>query len=143
MINIKPHIVARWVSEEIQESNYLPLSNIIESAIRSNITKISEEEVADLAEHVLPEVYDYLGFIADEQKQDGIEPTFELDGDPETAYIRACHIEAIEYLKHLYSKELDFELIVELSRLDCRRRPAWEVSTHTFRPLKTSILTQI
>ncbi|MHB8087129.1 MAG: restriction endonuclease [Anaerolineaceae bacterium] len=83
-----PFHVSRWISEEIQETTFIPLKESIEKVVHKHIAPWSIEQISEYAEKYENEVFDCLGRITDELQKNGIETSFILDGEPGTAYIK-------------------------------------------------------
>jgi hypothetical protein len=101
MADPKPYVVARWIADEIQETNFVALRVTIEQSLRLHIHGKSEEQIAELAEGLEQSVFNEMGIVADQLLRTGIEPSFGLEGEPGTCYIRAQNIEAVRVLAHL------------------------------------------
>jgi restriction endonuclease Mrr len=101
MSDPSPFYIARWIADGIRESDFITLQVAIENAIKENIPNISEEKATDLAEQNEHKVFDILGEIADNLNLTGTEPSFLLEGEPGTAYVKSLNIEAIDILSRL------------------------------------------
>lgn len=101
MTDPKPYQVARWISDDLQYTDFTSLREVVEETLRVHLTGRSEDQIADLSEAITPAVHHQLGIVADELRQDGIDSPFSLDGDPTTAYIKAQHNEAVLVLARI------------------------------------------
>lgn len=107
-----PRVIAAWIVQDLQDPSYVALSSLINRALTGRLTTRSEEYIADLAEASAGAVYRELLLISDEQQQNGIEPTFHIDGQPGSAYLRALSAEASALLTQLHAiSPRDFELM--------------------------------
>ena len=100
MLQIPPHIVARWISEGIQDIEFVRLRLVIEQILKEHVTQ-SEEEISETAEEFQHKIYDSLCRIQEEQKQHGVEPTFTFDSSTGDIYIKSSNREAINILNKL------------------------------------------
>src|SRR5260370_42379525 len=98
MADVRPTWVARWISAEIQRTSFHPLREAIETVLVVHLVGKSPEAIAELGEELEKAVYDFLGVITDEQKEDALDPTFELAGDPKGGHIRALNTDAPKVL---------------------------------------------
>jgi restriction endonuclease Mrr len=105
-----PFYIARWIADGILEQHFITLQVAIETALVKNMPDLSEEKMTDLAEKCESEVFSSLGEITDELKFNGTEPSFLLEGEPGTAYIKGQNVEAVQTLlslKKLSPKEFE------------------------------------
>jgi restriction endonuclease Mrr len=96
-----PFYVARWIADKLREDNFISLRLAIENALHSITYEASEETITDLAEKCEHLVFAELGRIAEQLIHDGTEPSFLLDDEPGTAYIKSQNIEAIKTLERI------------------------------------------
>ncbi len=101
MSDPSPFYIARWIADEIRESNFISLQTAIENSIKDHIPQFSEEKVSDLVEKNEPEVFTSLGEISDQLRRNGTEPSFLLEGEPGTSYIKSQNIEFVTTLTRL------------------------------------------
>ena len=101
MADPKPYNVAFWISTEIQELSFISLRTALEGALKVHLPAWSDEQIAERAEGLENDVFHQLGIIADQLRRDGVEPSFALEGEPGTAYIKAQNIEAVVVLAQL------------------------------------------
>lgn len=107
-----PRVVAVWIVQDLQDMAYVTLPNVITHVLAARLTTRSEEGIADLTETLESPVYTELQRISDEQQQNGIEPTFQLDGSRGSAYVRALSVEATALLGQVrLVSAMDFELL--------------------------------
>src|SRR5437879_12338292 len=107
MGEVKPTWVARWISVEIQSTGFHPLREVIEVVVGAHIGGKSLEEIAELSEGLEAGVYDFLDVITEEQRDDGLDPSFELAGDRKGSHIRALNIDAPKVLPALQAMPPD------------------------------------
>lgn len=88
-----PNIVTQWISQEIENIDYISLSNVLEITLGLHLKERSVEQIAELAEQLEPAVIMQLHVLADEQISNGVEPQFLLEGEVGTCYIRAVNRE--------------------------------------------------
>lgn len=105
MAEPKPHIVARWISEEIGNVEFLRLHDVVEQVLSQHLVGWSREAVAELSEELVPEVFVHLGRIRDHNVDQGIEPTYELSEELGAAYIKGLPSRAPELLAQLRNIE--------------------------------------
>ena len=101
MADPKPYNVAHWIADEIQERNLVSLRAVLERVLGFHVPTWSDEQIAEIAERIEHDVFHQLGIFADQLRRNGVEPSFELEGEPGTAYIRAQNIEAVAILGQL------------------------------------------
>lgn len=101
MSDPKPFVVARWIGQEIRGTELRPLRTVIESVLTSHLVGKSAEELAEIAEGLDEDVFVALGDVADQDHEQGIEPTFRLEGEINAAYVRADNVRAAEVLSRL------------------------------------------
>ena len=82
--------VALWLAEDLaDEGGFVTLRVAIEGTLQTRLRSLSQEQISDLAESLEPGVFAELGCIADRVIQLGTEPSFSLEGEPGSAYVRA------------------------------------------------------
>jgi hypothetical protein len=105
-----PYQVAHWIAEGVDHGDSRELRQVIEQAIRNRGEALSADELADAAEAMEPHVHYQLGVVSDEMVRDGIEPTYIVEGEPGSAYLRGVHLAtsaALQRMKVLKSKEFE------------------------------------
>jgi restriction endonuclease Mrr len=107
MTDPRPYNIARWIADGIQSTSYVPLRSEIEFALKTHIPAWSEEIIAETAEKYESNIFQELEKITDLTKRDGVEPSFLLDGEPGTAYIKGENLEAISILNIIKKKTPD------------------------------------
>ncbi len=102
MADPKPYVVARWISSETRDLDFIPLRDAVEAVIAKRLAEKSAEELAELSEGLVPAVFDELLIVAEQNAERGVEATFELAGERGgDAHIRAAHTEAALVLEKL------------------------------------------
>lgn len=101
MADPKPYNVAHWIADEIQERSFVTLRTVLEGTLRGHVSAWSDEQIAEIAERIEHDVFYQLGIIADQLMHNGVEPSFALEGEPGTAYIKAQNVEAVALLAQL------------------------------------------
>jgi restriction endonuclease Mrr len=110
MSDPSPFFIANWIADGIREYNFISLQLAIENALKEHTPELSEEKITDLAEQYEHAVFSDLGEITDRLKFNGTEPSFLLEGEPGTTFIKSQNIEAVETLtrlKQLSPKEFE------------------------------------
>ena len=95
----KPKWVAHGLARDFANEEFTLLSLAAANWLRSTDVEISAEVAAEEAEQNLEEILKFLHEYMFSLTEDGIEPTFEIEGDLSEAYIRAKSREANEYRK--------------------------------------------
>jgi hypothetical protein len=103
MSELKAHVLAKWVSDDLADSNFVPLRMVLERALGEHIPDWSEERVADVAEKLEAEALGELRTIAEGLRQLGTEPPFVVAGEPGAIYIRAENMSARQVLASIKS----------------------------------------
>jgi len=101
MAELPPIVIADWISEELQSTDFILLRRAVEQVLTNHSVTKSEEETAELAEKVDSVVLDKLRFKQQEQQEKGIEPTFELDISTGDTYIKSTNLIAKKTLNRL------------------------------------------
>src|SRR5437868_3623584 len=101
MSDPKPHIVARWIANDLPGDNFRPLRTAITEVLTLHLTLASEERILELAEALESGVFAELGVVDEQLRRDGVEASFVLDGVPEGAYVKPTGIEARAMLSQL------------------------------------------
>lgn len=84
-----PSRIAHWIAEEISNSNFEQFSSVVTRIVSAHLPKISEEEIADFVEEILPKVTDEINALLSQFIEDGLLPTFEISIDGDYFYIKA------------------------------------------------------
>ncbi len=104
-------VVAAWVKDHLDNSDWTPLDSICLEAVQKNWGGISESDAYDFVEKNLPYVADHLRDEASECKLDGIPPSFEID-DEQRPYIKQLVSPSKDILTKLrHIDPFDFEII--------------------------------
>jgi hypothetical protein len=111
MTDPKPYIIANWIADDLRSVDYFSFRDQIQETLKNHMSSWSEEKIAETAEKLESAIFFELGQIADQLLQDGIEPSFQIDGEPGTAYIKSINLEATSELIRLRKKTPEeFEL---------------------------------
>lgn len=98
----KPNDTAFWLLNLADNSEERPLELLIFEILGKRLPNVSLELRSDWAEEQLNAVADYLGTTQEEQRQEGIDPTFELSFDAGKPYFKVLSKEAIRFREALY-----------------------------------------
>jgi hypothetical protein len=110
MADPKPHVVARWIADDLPGDGFRTLRTAIEEVLRIHLRSTSAEYISELAEALEPSVYVQLGVVDDQCRSDGVEASFILDGPPEGAYLKPTGLEARALLADLAALDpVEFE----------------------------------
>lgn len=101
MTEISANTVALWISREFDSGTYTPLLEATIVTLRARLPNQSEENVAELAERVLPRLQEPLDRIREKALEDGIQPQFDLSIDADALYIRVVKTEANNFVTKL------------------------------------------
>jgi restriction endonuclease Mrr len=96
-----PDTVALWLSRELSTTDYQPLEEAIAASVVSRGVEFSLEEASEFAERVQDDVVAALLRLANESKEEGFEPLFEIDTSDPKCYIRPRKTATTEYLDRL------------------------------------------
>ncbi len=111
MAEIGAYTIARWIADDTQTSSYTPLRSVIEATLKLH-TGFSEEQVFETSEKLEAKVFSELEKISENLISDGIEPPFLLDGEPQTAYVKAGDLLSIPVLEKMRKiAPIDFEQV--------------------------------
>lgn len=111
MAEIGPYTIARWIADGMQNPSYTPLRSVIETTLKLH-TELSEEQVFETSEKLEAKVFSSLEKISDILISDGVEPSFILDGEPQTAYVKAGDLRTIPVLEKMKKiKPSEFEQV--------------------------------
>lgn len=105
MSAIKPYVIAHWIADEIKDEEYVPLLTAIEDVIRIHISAWSNEQISETSEKIEDAVFEELGKISDQFIDEGIEPSFNLDGSPGTAFIKGENLQTVKSLTIIRGKD--------------------------------------
>jgi restriction endonuclease Mrr len=93
----KPKWIAMSLAQEFTSESFVSLQIAVASHVSTKIVSMSVEEAADFAEQNLPVILAHLNEIRSELTDDGVEPTFEIEGDIGDAYIRGASSAAKDF----------------------------------------------
>jgi restriction endonuclease Mrr len=104
MADPSPDTIAYWLSREVSNLSFRTLLDVTLDVLAVHLTSRSQEERAEFAEKLTPRIIESLERIASESREDGIEPTFELSSEANTAYFRAIESSASQLLSRLLQR---------------------------------------
>lgn len=100
MAEIGAYTIARWITDDTQSPSYTSLRSVIEATLKLH-TSFSEEQVFETSEKLEEKIYFELEKISELLIYDGVEPSFFLDGIPQTAYVKAGDLTTIPILEKM------------------------------------------
>jgi len=109
-MGVDPYQIAHWIAEGVDHAEPRNLREVIETTIRTRSDIQSPDEVAELSEAIEAYVHYQLGVVSDQMVQEGVEPTYVVEGQPGSAYLIGQNIQATELLsrmKRLQPKEFE------------------------------------
>jgi restriction endonuclease Mrr len=104
MAEPRPYYLARWIADEIHDVSYISLRSSIEAILKSHIPEWSDEQIFEISERTEAEVFKELEKISENLISDGVEPSFMLDGEPQTAYIKGSNLLTVSVLTKIKQK---------------------------------------
>lgn len=108
MADPSSQIIASWIKQALDSSDWLPLRDVCFTAIRKQLLKRSEDDAWDIVESNLIYIAEHLRNELSECLVDGTSPLFEVDSEP-SPYIRLLPSPASDVLVHI--RQIDpFEL---------------------------------
>ena len=114
-------IIASWVAESIEDTNWHLLQTFSSKILKSRLRGWSDSQISDHLQECLPYVAEHLRTIVAEAKFHGEIHTFEID-DEISPYIKSIKPEISIYLKKLQNMNpADFEIFCKniLEKLGC------------------------
>lgn len=79
---------AKWIESDFSGEGFKSLGAVMNEVLKGKLAKLSDEEISEISESLLPRVYDDLNRITESYLFDGLEPSFELSGEVDEAYLR-------------------------------------------------------
>ncbi|WP_161554827.1 restriction endonuclease [Ereboglobus luteus] len=117
---LNPDIVAQWVEQDCQQTDYLPVRDVLAISLRNRIPNLSEEQASEYSEELTQEVCKSLESRIYQYAQDGIIAPFKIDSDEGANYIKSSSTVESDLLLELRKRSSEiFELFckVILSKL--------------------------
>jgi restriction endonuclease Mrr len=110
MAAVSPETIALWLSRDASNLTFRPLIDVAIEVLGLRMPSKSVEDRAEIAELLLPRIISSLERISTESLEDGVEPTFKLELDERTSYLKSVESPASRFLQVLLRMEpQDFE----------------------------------
>ena len=97
----KPDTIALWISEEGANTEFRPLRDLITEVLAIRLVEKSEDERAELAESSEPSVVVHLDELSAQNREDGVNPRFEMSVEADTHHVKFLPQPELELLREL------------------------------------------